>query len=152
MAKWRDAGEWTALRSGTACWVCTGGGPTGVVVAESAATWVTTRSQVTCRGYLCVYAKRHVVEPYELPYDEMMAFFADAMSAARGVEQLFQPVKMNYEIHGNTIPHLHLHVFPRYVGDPFEGGPIRASELHVTHSDAEVDLIRDAVRAALGLR
>ncbi|MGB6535125.1 MAG: hypothetical protein WBF58_04100 [Xanthobacteraceae bacterium] len=31
---------------------------------------------------------------------------------------------MNYEIHGNTIPHLHLHIFPRYRGDPFEGRPI----------------------------
>ena len=28
--------------------------------------------------------------------------------------------KMNYEVHGNTIPHLHMHFFPRYAGDPFE--------------------------------
>jgi len=33
-------------------------------------------------------------------------------------------VKLNYEIHGNEIPHLHVHLFPRYRGDPFEGGPI----------------------------
>jgi diadenosine tetraphosphate (Ap4A) HIT family hydrolase len=31
---------------------------------------------------------------------------------------------MNYEIHGNTIPHLHMHLYPRYSGDPFEGEPI----------------------------
>ena len=31
---------------------------------------------------------------------------------------------MNYEIHGNTIPHLHMHLFPRYVGDAFENQPI----------------------------
>jgi diadenosine tetraphosphate (Ap4A) HIT family hydrolase len=34
---------------------------------------------------------------------------------------------MNYEIHGNTIPHLHVHLFLRYKGDPFEGGPINSS-------------------------
>jgi len=31
---------------------------------------------------------------------------------------------MNYEIHGNSIPHLHVHFFPRYVGDPFENAPV----------------------------
>ena len=31
---------------------------------------------------------------------------------------------MNYEIHGNSIPHLHLHLYPRFPGDPFEGRPI----------------------------
>ena len=43
------------------------------------------------------------------------------MDIARGVSQATQPVKVNYEIHGNTIPHLHVHVFPRFRGDPFEG-------------------------------
>ena len=33
-------------------------------------------------------------------------------------------IEVNYEIHGNTVPHLHVHIFPRYIGDPFEGGPI----------------------------
>ncbi|HEX2081415.1 MAG TPA: hypothetical protein VHG08_27175 [Longimicrobium sp.] len=31
---------------------------------------------------------------------------------------------MNDEVHGNTTPHLHMHFFPRYPGDPFEGTPI----------------------------
>ena len=44
--------------------------------------------------------------------------------ALPAVVAIVQPVKMNYEIHGNTAPHLHVHFFPRYVGDQFEGGPI----------------------------
>ena len=35
-----------------------------------------------------------------------------------------EAVKLNHEIHGNTVPHLHVHIFPRYVGDAFEGRPI----------------------------
>ncbi len=35
-----------------------------------------------------------------------------------------ETVKLNYEIHGNTLPHLHMHFFPRYRGDQFEGHPI----------------------------
>jgi diadenosine tetraphosphate (Ap4A) HIT family hydrolase len=34
---------------------------------------------------------------------------------------------MNYEIHGNSIRHLHMHLFPRHDGDPFEGQPIDGS-------------------------
>jgi diadenosine tetraphosphate (Ap4A) HIT family hydrolase len=33
-------------------------------------------------------------------------------------------VKVNYEIHGNTVPHLHAHVYARFRGDRFIGGPI----------------------------
>ena len=46
------------------------------------------------------------------------------MSAAAALSGLVQPCKMNYEIPGNTLPHLHLHLFPRFAGDPFQGGPI----------------------------
>jgi diadenosine tetraphosphate (Ap4A) HIT family hydrolase len=45
-------------------------------------------------------------------------------TVSRSVQAVTGAVKLNYEIHGNTIPHLHIHVYPRFVGDPFEGGPI----------------------------
>ena len=31
---------------------------------------------------------------------------------------------MNCEIHGNSLPHLHAHFYPRHPSDPFDGGPI----------------------------
>jgi diadenosine tetraphosphate (Ap4A) HIT family hydrolase len=36
-------------------------------------------------------------------------------------------IKLNYEVHGNIIPHFHMHLFPRYPGDPFEGRALDAS-------------------------
>lgn len=48
----------------------------------------------------------------------------DLQRVAGAVHAITGAVKVNYEIHGNTIPHLHVHLFPRYRGDPFEGGPI----------------------------
>ena len=33
-------------------------------------------------------------------------------------------VKINCEMHGNSLPHLHTHFYPRRPGDPFDGGPI----------------------------
>jgi diadenosine tetraphosphate (Ap4A) HIT family hydrolase len=147
VAGWGNEERWKSLLDGSSCWTCASG-PAGIVIAETSTTWATTRQQVPCRGYLCLYTKRHVVEPYDLDPVEMAAFFADLANASRAVHKLFSPAKLNYEIHGNTNPHLHVHVFPRYLGDPFEGGPIRPSELHSTHTADEITQVANAVRAA----
>ena len=36
---------------------------------------------------------------------------------ARAIEEAFRPRKMNYELLGNQVPHLHWHLFPRYGHD-----------------------------------
>ncbi len=43
---------------------------------------------------------------------------------AERLARLVGPQKVNYEIHGNTLPHLHAHVYARFRGDRFVGGPI----------------------------
>jgi diadenosine tetraphosphate (Ap4A) HIT family hydrolase len=97
-------------------------------------------------GYLCVIAKRHVVEPFDLSPSEMQRFWEDAMRTARVLHHLVRPVKMNYEIHGNTIPHLHLHLFPRYAGDPYTGRPIDPSVASFVRSEEELERVRAALR------
>jgi diadenosine tetraphosphate (Ap4A) HIT family hydrolase len=148
VAAWRDGEQWRALRDGTACPICNAGRPRGVI-AESQATWVSSAERVTCRGYACVISRRHVVEPYELKADERNRFFSDVAAVAQEVADLFRPVKLNYEIHGNTIAHLHLHLFPRYLGDPFEGGPIRATERLASHSRDDLERMARAFGSAL---
>ncbi|HEX5246235.1 MAG TPA: HIT family protein [Gaiellaceae bacterium] len=105
------------------CPICARGAPLDVI-AELEATWVAAETEAPLPGYVCVVSKRHVVEPFELPSWELDAFWQEAMLVARAVHGLLEPAKLNYEIHGNTIPHLHMHLYPRFRGDPFEGGPI----------------------------
>jgi diadenosine tetraphosphate (Ap4A) HIT family hydrolase len=100
---------------------------------------------VLVRGYVCVVSKRHVVEPYELPPDERAAFWDDVLFAAERVARLLRPVKVNYEIHGNSLPHLHAHVFPRFAGDQFVGGPIDGRAAPVAQSDDELERLRTAL-------
>lgn len=114
------------------------------MVADLSATWATAGPEAPMRWYVCLIAKRHVVEPYQLPPDERAAFWDDAMHAAQRLADAFEPMKMNYEIHGNTIPHLHLHLLPRTLDDPFSGGPIRAG-VSVRRSDADLERIRAAL-------
>jgi diadenosine tetraphosphate (Ap4A) HIT family hydrolase len=106
------------------CVICMG--PDNVVGALRAV-WITAPIAAPLPGYVCVVAKRHVEEPFELDDTEASAFWGEAMAVAEALHARLQPQKMNYEIHGNSIRHLHLHIFPRYVGDPFEGRPIDGS-------------------------
>ena len=71
------------------------------------------------RGLSHLYFRgRHVVEPTELSEDEATLFFAELLHAGRAIERVFEPVKMNYDILGNSVPHLHVHLVPRYADDP----------------------------------
>ncbi len=71
------------------------------------------------------------------------------MAVARGVAKAVHPVKMNYEIHGNTIPHLHMHLFPRTPDDPYVGYVITEPSPDESHARADRSHPRSAVRAEL---
>lgn len=58
---------------------------------------------------------------------------------------------MNYEIHGNTIPHLHLHLFPRTPGDVYVGFPNHCRAMF-RRSENEIARLAGAVRQSLGPR
>jgi diadenosine tetraphosphate (Ap4A) HIT family hydrolase len=55
---------------------------------------------------------------------------------------------MNYEIHGNTLPHVHLHL-PRQRDDPYVGGPIDPRRVSLRRSDGEIDSLRMALAAVV---
>ena len=74
------------------------------------------------RGYsVVIWRGRHVAEPTELSEDEAAQYWREVLEAGRRIEQRLQPVKLNYDILGNELPHLHTHVVPRYADDPKPG-------------------------------
>jgi diadenosine tetraphosphate (Ap4A) HIT family hydrolase len=76
------------------------------------------------RGYtVVVWRGRHVAEPTELSPEEASVYWAEVIKVARGLETHLRPVKTNYNVLGNSVPHLHTHVIPRYADDPRPGWP-----------------------------
>jgi diadenosine tetraphosphate (Ap4A) HIT family hydrolase len=67
-------------------------------------------------------------------------------AAAAALSELYEPVKMNYEVHGNTIPHLHVHLFPRYAGDPYEHEGLGRLDASFTRTESELERIGRAVQ------
>jgi len=128
MSQWNSPALWAALCSGSACPICANGVPTDLV-AEMDGSWLSAPEQAPVRGYACLVSRRHVVELHELSDPEGAAFMRDLRKASKALSQVTGAVKLNFEIHGNTIPHLHVHIYPRYLGDTFEGRPINPKEV-----------------------
>jgi diadenosine tetraphosphate (Ap4A) HIT family hydrolase len=135
----------------TICPICARGRPLDVI-ADLPAAWVTAGPRAVLPGYVCVVSKLHVREPYELTGQHRAAFWDDLSTVAEGVAAATAPDKLNYEIHGNTVPHLHVHVYPRFARDPFEGRPIDPWSMEMferspAYLQRFVDAIQDRVRA-----
>lgn len=129
------------------CVICARAVPLDVLV-ELSSTWVTAAREAPLPGYVCMVSKSHVVEPYELRGDARRAFWDDVSTVAEAVHAATRSIKVNYEIHGNTIPHLHLHLYPRFPGDPYEGTTIDPKAGHVfSRSSEELAQLRDAIVA-----
>ena len=76
------------------------------------------------RGYtVVIWRGRHVAEPTELSAEEAAQYWLEVLEAGRRIERALEPVKLNYDVLGNMLPHLHTHVIPRYADDPKPGWP-----------------------------
>jgi diadenosine tetraphosphate (Ap4A) HIT family hydrolase len=76
------------------------------------------------RGYTFFAAKLCVPEVYDLPAPVRDAHLHEMAEVAHALARAFNPRKMNYEALGNSVPHLHWHLVPRYDTDPHPRGPI----------------------------
>jgi diadenosine tetraphosphate (Ap4A) HIT family hydrolase len=101
------------------------------------------------RGYAAlIWRGRHVVEPTELTLDEGVAFWNDLVRVGRAMQLVYQPLKMNYQLLGNRMPHLHWLLAPRFEHDVAPGDPLPGHGYLDFPEDAvrqEVALLRDAL-------
>ena len=102
-------------------------------------------------GYVCLVSRVHAVELHDLTDAQAHAFIQDVRKVSRAVSRATGAVKLNYEIHGNVLPHLHMHFFPRHVGDPFEGKPIDPGNVsRSVYQPGAFAAARDKMLRALG--
>jgi diadenosine tetraphosphate (Ap4A) HIT family hydrolase len=135
--------------SGSDCPICRGF-TAWTPVAKLEASWVMADEAGPMPGYCWVPLRRHAVELHELEQDEAAAYMRDLQRVAEAVQAITGAVKLNYEIHGNTVPHLHTHIFPRYRGDRFEGRPINPREVdELVYGAGEFEGFRAQLRARL---
>jgi diadenosine tetraphosphate (Ap4A) HIT family hydrolase len=124
--KWPES--FYAMRRGEGCPMCAEGRPEENVVgtrifAGEVSDAYLRRADIQ-RGYtIATWRGRHVAEPTELDVEDATAYWLEVLRVARALEAYLQPVKMNYNLLGNSGPHLHTHLVPRYADDPRPGWP-----------------------------
>lgn len=149
MSKWTNPQEWKRLSNAESCPVCLRGKPQDLI-AEFDACYLLASEEAPMKGYCFLLLNRHAIELYELTPDEANAFMRDIQRVSKAVHELTGAVKLNYEIHGNTIPHLHLHLFPRYIGDAFENQPINPQIIKTpVYAQGEFVEFAERLRAAV---
>ena len=104
------------------------------------------------RGYACLVFRRHAVELHDLSEDEGAAFMRDIRRLSDALKRVTGAAKLNYEVHGNTIEHLHMHFYPRYPGDVFQGRPIDPNTVtEPVYGAGEIAEFQSRLRLALGV-
>ncbi len=98
-----------------------------------------------------IWRGRHVVEPTDLSDVEADEYWHELLMIGRAIATAMQPVKLNYNILGNSVPHLHTHIVPRYADDPRPGWPFPFPEqdpppMPADALNSDVDDLRRAFR------
>jgi diadenosine tetraphosphate (Ap4A) HIT family hydrolase len=69
-------------------------------------------------GWTVVVFQRHATELFHLAPTERAQLMEEVTLIAKVLAHLFEARKINYELLGNQLPHLHWHLIPRLATDP----------------------------------
>ena len=96
-------------------------------------------------GWTILVLKRHATELWQLTSGERAGLMEEVTRVARALGQAFDAVKLNYELLGNQIGHIHWHLIPRRADDPAPKAPAWT----VAHAPRVLDAGETAARIAL---
>ena len=101
-------------------------------------------------GYTLLFTKEHATELFHLDRAVRAALMEEVSTVAQALHDQFRPDKINYELLGNMVPHIHWHLVPRSAQDPLWPRPIWAEAHEETRLTAEgyrelIELIRKAL-------
>jgi len=88
------------------------------VVARLESGWLVAGERQNLPGYCLLLPDPVVGDLNDLDEEGRRRFLLDMANAGDAVMRAFQPLRLNYEILGNSEPALHAHIFPRYGWEP----------------------------------
>jgi diadenosine tetraphosphate (Ap4A) HIT family hydrolase len=151
MTEWPP--DWEERKRGKACPMCAAAGADDTAYGIRFFTgrfgdaYIQKRARV--RGHVVVsWNGRHVAEPTELTTDEANGYWQEVLDVAKAVDDQYRPLKLNIEMLGNSTPHLHAHVRPRYADDGAPMGPLPHSD-GILFPDSQLRADADALRMRL---
>lgn len=75
-------------------------------------------------GWTVVVFQRHATELFHLAPTERIQLMEEVNTVAKALAQTYGAKKINYELLGNQLPHIHWHIIPRLTNDPAPLEPV----------------------------
>jgi len=101
------------------CPACTGEWPSsGQRIVDLGASVAYLSDDQFFPGWCVLVLKRHATELWQLAPAERARLMDEVTRVAQALAAVFDAVKMNYELLGNQIGHIHWHLIPRRADDP----------------------------------
>jgi diadenosine tetraphosphate (Ap4A) HIT family hydrolase len=133
---------------------CANGSHPGLI-AELETGWAVLGDLQYWPGYSLLLGKAPATELHEIPRDDLGRHLREVAQLAEAVHRAVRPHKMNYELLGNSVHHVHWHLFPRRADEPSPKAPVwgqmPTGELAARHrlDAARHDPLRRAIAAEL---
>jgi diadenosine tetraphosphate (Ap4A) HIT family hydrolase len=108
-----------------ACKACRGTWPRGDhFIADLGLSKVYLHEDQFFAGWTVVVFQRHATELFHLAPTERFQLVEEVNRVAKALSEVFQAKKINYELLGNQLPHIHWHLIPRLADDPAPLEPV----------------------------
>lgn len=152
---WPD--NWDDLVRGHDCEMCASQGKDDngfgvVVVTGTHADVVLQRARPNAGYCVAIWKHGHASELSDLDEGQLAGYWQDNIRAVKALVKVYKPAKVNYQVLGNAVPHVHTHIVLRFVDDPAPGRPLpmnRDTFEHLSEEafQAEVAAVRAALRS-----
>ena len=74
-------------------------------------------------GRCVVKLNEHKTEYFQMTKEQRDGYFEELAATAKAIFELYHPDKINYATFGDLVPHVHVHVVPKYKDGPDWGNP-----------------------------
>lgn len=101
------------------------------------------------RGRCVVKLNDHKTEYFQMDTEERNGYFAETAAVAKAIFELYHPDKINYATFGDLVPHVHIHVVPKYQNGADWGRPFDDTQGKVVLEEAEYQEMVDALGAKI---
>ena len=151
--------DWDERKAGKGCPMCAEGRPDETygnarIFAGRVSDAYLVRGDIGQPGYtIVIWRGGHIADITELSDADATTYLRELLKVARALEAHYRPAKLNFEMLGNTVPHLHTHVVPRYVTDDSPGQPAKGLMQPDPHRKPVADDVfhRDVARLRVAL-
>ncbi|SHG03125.1 HIT family protein [Dysgonomonas macrotermitis] len=120
-----------------------------IEICELSVSTVFLFKEQTYKGRCVIAYKDHNVELYQLSPEELLAFMTDVNKVAATLAKLYSPAKINYGAYSDKLPHLHIHLAPKYVDGADYGSTFVMNPQKVYLTDPEYTEMINSIKKEL---